>query len=155
MPGKSRKSTVERSSPYARPKSGEGAGATSNSSSESERPPRNIIQFIPIAPIDVVNVSSDDDDDEIPWTFLRYWAEKCEKESFLQKNEVLEQQNKELQRQNQELEKRLQCSICQDAPLKVTLVPCGHLATCSSCAKPLLECPICRAAITAKQTTFM
>ena len=72
---------------------------------------------------------------------LCFLQEKREKEKAIKEAQILKDQ--------------LMCKLCMDNTVKVTLVPCGHLATCSSCAKPLLECPICRAAITAKQTTFM
>eukprot|EP00105_Crassostrea_gigas_P027260 XP_011448529.1 PREDICTED: E3 ubiquitin-protein ligase NEURL1B-like isoform X1 [Crassostrea gigas] len=37
-----------------------------------------------------------------------------------------------------------QCKICLDGKLDTVFEPCGHLFTCSSCAKKLRMCPICR-----------
>jgi len=36
------------------------------------------------------------------------------------------------------------CKICWDATIDCVLLECGHMATCTSCAKKLNECPICR-----------
>lgn len=36
------------------------------------------------------------------------------------------------------------CKICMAAPLECVLLECGHIAACTSCAKQLAECPICR-----------
>ena len=36
------------------------------------------------------------------------------------------------------------CKICWDATIDCVLLECGHMATCTSCAKKLSECPICR-----------
>lgn len=36
------------------------------------------------------------------------------------------------------------CKICMDAPLECVVLECGHMATCTRCAKVLSECPICR-----------
>nr|XP_034319500.1 E3 ubiquitin-protein ligase NEURL1B isoform X2 [Crassostrea gigas] len=37
-----------------------------------------------------------------------------------------------------------QCKICLDGKMDTVFEPCGHLFTCSSCAKKLRMCPICR-----------
>lgn len=37
-----------------------------------------------------------------------------------------------------------QCKICLDGIMDTVFEPCGHLFTCSSCAKKLRMCPICR-----------
>lgn len=37
-----------------------------------------------------------------------------------------------------------QCKICLDDKMDTVFDPCGHLFTCSSCAKKLPKCPICR-----------
>ena len=43
------------------------------------------------------------------------------------------------------------CVICNDAPIEVVLIPCGHLAGCMSCLTEVkmkdFGCPICRARI--------
>ncbi|CAG9585904.1 unnamed protein product [Danaus chrysippus] len=36
------------------------------------------------------------------------------------------------------------CKICMAAPLECVLLECGHIAACTSCARQLAECPICR-----------
>lgn len=36
------------------------------------------------------------------------------------------------------------CTICFDADVEVTFVPCGHLVVCQSCALGVKDCPICR-----------
>jgi len=42
------------------------------------------------------------------------------------------------------------CTVCFDNPINVCLLPCGHVAICSSCANRLRppNCPICRTHIT-------
>ena len=46
------------------------------------------------------------------------------------------------------------CKICEDNPVKVTFVPCGHLVVCESCALGLLMCPMCRKGIDKTIRTF-
>jgi len=36
------------------------------------------------------------------------------------------------------------CKICWDATIDCVLLECGHMCTCTGCAKKLNECPICR-----------
>lgn len=36
------------------------------------------------------------------------------------------------------------CKICWDATIDCVLLECGHMCTCTNCAKKLNECPICR-----------
>ena len=36
------------------------------------------------------------------------------------------------------------CKICWDATIDCVLLECGHMCTCTNCAKKLSECPICR-----------
>ena len=36
------------------------------------------------------------------------------------------------------------CSTCQEQPLNVVLVPCGHLTLCSWCTERCKDCPVCR-----------
>ena len=47
------------------------------------------------------------------------------------------------------------CKVCKDSPLKVVFLPCGHLATCESCAGQLATCCICRAQIVRTETAFL
>ena len=46
------------------------------------------------------------------------------------------------------------CKICEDNPVAITFVPCGHLVVCESCALGLLMCPVCRKGINKTQRTF-
>ena len=43
------------------------------------------------------------------------------------------------------------CVVCLDAPVQVTLFPCGHNITCASCTRALLQlkrpCPFCSSPI--------
>jgi len=36
------------------------------------------------------------------------------------------------------------CKICWDATIDCVLLECGHMCTCTACAKKLNDCPICR-----------
>merc|ERR1712151_1332178 len=36
------------------------------------------------------------------------------------------------------------CTLCLNAPQQIAFDPCGHIASCSSCAANLTMCPICR-----------
>lgn len=45
----------------------------------------------------------------------------------------------------------LLCTVCMDAPLEGTFLPCGHMAACMDCGEQLIQkaepqCPICRVA---------
>eukprot|EP00111_Clytia_hemisphaerica_P001233 TCONS_00003509-protein len=46
------------------------------------------------------------------------------------------------------------CKICQDNTVTITLVPCGHLVLCESCALGMFMCPVCRTEITKTIRTF-
>ena len=39
------------------------------------------------------------------------------------------------------------CKICMDAEMDVVFLPCTHMATCSSCAVTMGQCPLCRSDI--------
>ncbi|KAJ8311146.1 hypothetical protein KUTeg_011310 [Tegillarca granosa] len=39
------------------------------------------------------------------------------------------------------------CKICLDEDVSIVFLPCGHMASCASCAPALRKCPICRAYI--------
>nr|XP_022291915.1 baculoviral IAP repeat-containing protein 3-like [Crassostrea virginica]XP_022291916.1 baculoviral IAP repeat-containing protein 3-like [Crassostrea virginica] len=45
------------------------------------------------------------------------------------------------------------CKICMDERVNVVFIPCGHIATCLDCAKPLQKCPMCRAIVRGKIST--
>ncbi|XP_067657828.1 baculoviral IAP repeat-containing protein 7-A-like [Haliotis asinina] len=40
------------------------------------------------------------------------------------------------------------CKVCMEEQLRVTFIPCGHLACCGPCSMAMSECPICRTPIT-------
>jgi len=46
------------------------------------------------------------------------------------------------------------CKICEENPVTITFVPCGHLVVCESCALGLLMCPMCRKGISKTIRTF-
>ncbi|GFR78664.1 leucine-rich repeat and sterile alpha motif-containing 1 [Elysia marginata] len=43
-----------------------------------------------------------------------------------------------------------ECAICVDRESTIIFLPCGHVCCCAECARPLSECPLCRASISAK-----
>ncbi|KAJ8602193.1 hypothetical protein CTAYLR_003532 [Chrysophaeum taylorii] len=45
----------------------------------------------------------------------------------------------------------LLCAICLENDKSTLLLPCSHLATCDTCALPLVACPICSTAVTGKK----
>ena len=140
--------TVKRTSPDTCPSPSapdeSACAATPQSSSSSTKgvititpiPPANII-----AVIDLSSCESESDDEEIPESFIRYCEEKWAKEKAI--------------REAEEMRRQLTCKICYDNPINITMVPCGHFATCKKCAVSLKECPICREAINQKVKTFM
>lgn len=36
------------------------------------------------------------------------------------------------------------CNICMNNPIDCVILECGHMCSCLTCAKSLIECPICR-----------
>jgi len=65
--------------------------------------------------------------------------------------ETVEQLKDEVQLLKKENEKMKQialedrlCVICFEEQKNAIFVPCGHVATCMSCAKQMIYCPICR-----------
>lgn len=51
-----------------------------------------------------------------------------------------------------------ECAICMEAPVDTVFVPCGHMATCNSCAERLGKrkpCPVCRKKIKLVQRVFI
>ena len=60
-----------------------------------------------------------------------------------------------LKAENEKLKEMQTCKICMDNPVNVTLLPCGHLVCCESCAPHLRKCPICRRRIDGSIKTFM
>jgi hypothetical protein len=53
----------------------------------------------------------------------------------------------ELYSQKEQPSSEKSCIICFENQINVILLPCAHLALCSSCAKNLMSCPICRESI--------
>ena len=47
------------------------------------------------------------------------------------------------------------CRVCLDAEMEIVFIPCGHMATCASCARNLQSCPICRTGIRACVRAFI
>ncbi|XP_067657571.1 baculoviral IAP repeat-containing protein 7-A-like [Haliotis asinina] len=52
-----------------------------------------------------------------------------------------------LRDENARLSERYLCKICMENQVKVTFLPCGHLACCGTCSTSLSLCPICRMTI--------
>ena len=46
------------------------------------------------------------------------------------------------------------CAVCLDKPVRVTLMPCGHLCVCETCAPLLAQCPIGREPIEGRVVTY-
>ncbi|KAJ8311141.1 hypothetical protein KUTeg_011305 [Tegillarca granosa] len=46
--------------------------------------------------------------------------------------------------ENRHLRELQLCKICLDEDVSIVFLPCGHMATCASCAPALRKCPICR-----------
>ncbi len=55
----------------------------------------------------------------------------------------------------QELRDQRLCKICMSREANIVFVPCGHLATCGSCATAFRNCPVCRSKIQQAVKTFM
>ena len=51
----------------------------------------------------------------------------------------------------QELEQVRTCAICCSRPRDVLFMPCGHFASCATCAVQVASCPYCRANIVGRQ----
>ena len=47
------------------------------------------------------------------------------------------------------------CAVCSQGKLEVLFRPCRHVCCCSVCAVRLQDCPICRAAIKAREKIFV
>lgn len=52
-----------------------------------------------------------------------------------------------LREENVRLSDRYLCKICMENQVRVTFLPCGHLACCGSCSSSVSLCPICRMSI--------
>ncbi|XP_067656648.1 baculoviral IAP repeat-containing protein 7-like [Haliotis asinina] len=49
---------------------------------------------------------------------------------------------------------RYLCKICMETPVRVTFMPCGHLACCGPCSMAMSSCPICRTPIQERVRTY-
>ena len=47
------------------------------------------------------------------------------------------------------------CAVCLDRPANTLLRPCNHVCTCSTCARALSLCPLCRHLIEARETVYL
>uniref|UniRef100_UPI000EF51DFA E3 ubiquitin-protein ligase XIAP n=1 Tax=Ciona intestinalis TaxID=7719 RepID=UPI000EF51DFA len=54
-----------------------------------------------------------------------------------------------------EIQEERKCKICLDKVADIVFVPCGHLCTCTECAKALRKCPICRSKFERGIKTYM
>ena len=61
----------------------------------------------------------------------------------------------DLLQENQQLRQERLCKICLDKEVGVVFIPCGHFATCVSCAPSFNKCPVCRAKIEGAVRTFL
>ena len=131
---------------------------TSHVASEGSKP--NSIPKGKMSIIQVNRIPSPEPKRKIDWestSMFRKHKNKINKEEFRATMCFLEEKREKDRaiKEAQGLKDQLLCKICFDNPVKITMVPCGHLATCSECSKPLQQCPICRGPISAKQATFM
>ncbi|XP_071089362.1 baculoviral IAP repeat-containing protein 7-like [Haliotis cracherodii] len=53
-----------------------------------------------------------------------------------------------VQDENVHMRERYLCKVCMENQLRVTFMPCGHLACCGPCSMAMSDCPICRTPIT-------
>ncbi|XP_065583467.1 putative inhibitor of apoptosis isoform X2 [Artemia franciscana] len=53
------------------------------------------------------------------------------------------------------IEERYKCKVCLDKRIEVIFLPCGHLASCSSCTSALANCPLCRQVIGGTAKAFL
>jgi len=55
--------------------------------------------------------------------------------------------SEKLFRENEDLKQQLLCKICMDNDADVVFLPCGHMIACTTCARALRKCAVCRALI--------
>jgi hypothetical protein len=78
-----------------------------------------------------------------------------EKHSLLSPDcEFLRHEIQTLSEDVDKIRNQLQCKVCLSAQVMVTFRPCGHLATCQTCADKLAICPICRSGISDRVITY-
>lgn len=44
---------------------------------------------------------------------------------------------------HQQFARRLSCTVCHSRVIDTVFLPCGHLATCETCARTVTNCPLC------------
>jgi len=80
-------------------------------------------------------------------------AQRAKQESEMLRSELERTRASQLDRSG------TRCTVCLDAARDVLLQPCGHVATCHSCANRLVSadnsCPICREQITGIQKAYI
>ena len=91
-------------------------------------------------------------------------AEVFEREQLKKENEAIKRELRELKdSEGKTVMGTTECVVCMDKEPKIALIPCGHMCTCKDCTDVLttrssrwkpMECPICRAPITATQVIF-
>ena len=57
--------------------------------------------------------------------------------------------------ENRWLKRRQLCRLCKRKAANITLLPCGHLLYCETCAQTLSHCGVCRRQILADVKTFL
>jgi len=50
---------------------------------------------------------------------------------------------------------QISCCLCEERPVQVTLIPCGHSNLCRKCSRKLITCPFCRKTIVRRQRLFL
>lgn len=50
---------------------------------------------------------------------------------------------------------QMSCCLCEERPVQVTLIPCGHSNLCRKCSRKLITCPFCRKTIVRRQRLFL
>jgi len=50
---------------------------------------------------------------------------------------------------------QMSCCLCEERPVQVTLIPCGHSNLCRKCSRKLTTCPFCRKTIVRRQRLFL
>ena len=82
---------------------------------------------------------------EIATTTTTTTSTKDEEEAVVIPEEVKEAP-KEVQKKEKKSKEEEEkcCVICEERPVEVALLECGHMSFCQKCAEPLKECPICR-----------
>ncbi|CAN8236095.1 unnamed protein product [Cochlearia groenlandica] len=52
------------------------------------------------------------------------------------------------------IEEKGLCIVCYEDPIKVVLVPCGHLVLCRTCSEKITTCPNCRAEVKERVSVY-